>query len=159
MRGYEESGRRETRRIIQGSVLVLMALVVTASRQQAGADGDTQANQQRIARTIKYRDTVIEQWQLPEKPEITVIVQYKKDATKPMPVMLGWFGRRDRKIVDRTQAPSRATGHDHHREVAAHAGSHGETGRSWLRSGLVPQLQTGTSTLAQGKGQVGLADA
>ncbi len=87
-----------------GSVLVLLALAITSSKEHAAAaDSDTQANQERVQRTIEYRDEVIEQLQLPDKPEITVSMNYKKDAARPMPVMLGWFGQRDRKIAELTE--------------------------------------------------------
>ncbi|MHC4406739.1 MAG: hypothetical protein ACYTG0_44520, partial [Planctomycetota bacterium] len=85
-------------------MLVLLALAITGSKEHAAAaDSDTQANEERVQRTIEYRDEVIEQLQLPNKPEIIVSMNYKKDAAKPMPVMLGWFGQRDRKIAELTE--------------------------------------------------------
>jgi len=87
-----------------GSVLVLLAMAITGSKEHAAADdGGTQANEPRIQRTIEHRGEVIEQLQLPDKPEITVIVNYKKDAAKPMPVMFNWFGRRERKVAELTK--------------------------------------------------------
>ena len=74
----------------------MLALAITASHEHA-------VGEQRIQRTIVYRNEVIEHLQLSDKPEITVIVNYKKDATTPMPVVLGWFGRRERKIAELTK--------------------------------------------------------
>ena len=104
MRDYEEGKWRKSGRIIVGSVLVLLALAITGLKEHAAAaDSDTQANEDRVQRTIEHRDEVIEQLQLSDKPEIMVSLSYKKEAAKPMPVMLGWFGQRDRKIAELTE--------------------------------------------------------
>ena len=95
-----EGMRRQLQNLVSTLVLVLLAYTIIGSdARQATASDATPTKKQRIRRTISYRDQLIEQLQLPNRPEITVIIQYKKTARKPMPVMLNWFGRRDRKIV------------------------------------------------------------
>jgi hypothetical protein len=86
------------------SMLVLLTLAITSSKERAAAaDSDTQAKEQRIQRASEYGDEVIEQLQLLGRPEITVVINYKKDAAKPMPVMLNWFGQRERRIAELTK--------------------------------------------------------
>ncbi len=48
-------------------------------------------------------DEVIEQSRLLDMPETMVSMNYENDAAKPMPVMLGWLGQRDRKIAELTE--------------------------------------------------------
>lgn len=66
-------------------------------------DSDPRADEPRIQRSIAYKDVVVEQLQLPDKPEILVSMHYRKDAAKPMSVMLGWYGPRDRKVAALTK--------------------------------------------------------
>ena len=101
MSDCRQEARRKSSSVILGCALVLAALVLTGPIEYASAvDGCTQDDEQRIHRTIEYQDEVFEQIQLPDKPEITVIINYRKDSAKPMPVMLNWFGQRDRKITE-----------------------------------------------------------
>jgi len=111
MRNCKEATWQLSRGMILGLALVLPALAITASNgYAAAADSETTDDQERIQRTLVYRNQVIEQLQLPDKPQITVIVKYKKNAAKPMPVMLGWFGQRDRKIAELTKQLSATQG-------------------------------------------------
>ncbi len=62
MRDSDKGTWQETRRINLGSVLVLWSLAITGSKGQAvAAESGTQANDQRIHRTIEHGDEVIEQ--------------------------------------------------------------------------------------------------
>ena len=75
---------RKSRSSILVLVLVFLAPAITASKEHA-AESNTPANEQRIQRVIEHEGEVIEQLQLPDKPQITVNINYKKGAATPMP--------------------------------------------------------------------------